>query len=205
MFYPKSIQKLIDSFSKFPTVGPRTAARFVFYLLKLPQEEINNLITSISELKKNIKTCKLCFQSFESNGDLCEICQNPSRDKSLLCVLEKETDLISLEKTRKYNGLYFILGGTVSSLRKIDIDKLRSSELLERAKSPEIKEIIIATNSTTEGESTRLYIERLLKPFTCGEQGRTKKTTHLGRGLPVGGELEYADEETLGSALEGRK
>ena len=213
--YPLSVKKLIDLFSKFPTVGPRTAARFVFYLLKLPKEEIKNLIFSIYELKNNIKICNLCFNPFEEDGELCKICKDPSRDKTLLCIIEKETDLMTLEKTKKYKGLYFILGGTVSVLKKMKVEKftplnsaegnltgLRIKELEERIKTqPEIKEIIIATNSTTEGEATALCLERLLKKNL--PEGR--KITRLGRGLPVGGELEYADEETLGSALEGRK
>ncbi len=197
--FPPSIKKLIDLFSKFPTVGPRTAARFVFYLLKLSKEEIENLTGAISDLKSAIKICPLCFNPFQNEGELCQICANPSRDKSLLCIIEKETDLLVIEKTKKYNGLYFILGGTVSRLKKADIEKLRTKELEEMVKNhPEIKEIIIAVNPTTEGESTALYLERLLKPLA-------KKITRLGRGLPVGAELEYADEETLGSALEGRK
>ncbi|PIP22438.1 MAG: recombination protein RecR [Candidatus Nealsonbacteria bacterium CG23_combo_of_CG06-09_8_20_14_all_39_25] len=202
--YPKSIQKLIDLFSKFPTVGPRTAARFVFYLLKLSKEEIGNLISAVAKLKENVKLCKLCFQPFEpstssgQDGELCEICKNPARDKSLLCIVEKESDLVSIEKIKKYNGLYFVLGGTVSTLRKKDVEKLRLDELKERAKKPEIKEIIIAINPTTEGEATTLYLERLLKPLG-------KKITRLGRGLPIGAELEYADEETLSSALESRR
>ncbi len=207
--FPPSIKKLIDLFSKFPTVGPRTAARFVFYLLKLSKEEIENLTGAISDLKSAIKICPLCFNPFQSEpafaeatagkGELCQICANPSRDKSLLCIIEKETDLLVIEKTKKYNGLYFILGGTVSRLKKADIEKLRTKELEEMVKNhPEIKEIIIAVNPTTEGESTALYLERLLKPLA-------KKITRLGRGLPVGGELEYADEETLGSALDWRR
>ncbi|PIQ98426.1 MAG: recombination protein RecR [Candidatus Nealsonbacteria bacterium CG11_big_fil_rev_8_21_14_0_20_39_9] len=202
--YPKSIQKLIDLFSKFPTVGPRTAARFVFYLLKLSKEEIGNLISAVAKLKENVKLCKLCFQPFEpstssgQDGELCEICKNPARDKSLLCIVEKESDLVSIEKIKKYNGLYFVLGGTVSTLRKKDVEKLRLDGLKERAKKPEIKEIIIAINPTTEGEATTLYLERLLKSLG-------KKITRLGRGLPIGAELEYADEETLSSALESRR
>jgi recombination protein RecR len=196
--YPKSIQKLIDLFSKFPTVGPRTAARFVFYLLKMEKVEVENLVSSISELKNKIKICKFCFNPFQDEGEVCEICQNPNRDRSLLCIVEKESDLVSIEKTKKYNGLYFILGGTVSTLKREDIKKLRGEELLERVKKSEVKEVIIAINPTTEGEATALYLERLLKPLN-------KKITRLGRGLPVGGELEYADEETLGDALEGRK
>jgi len=210
--YPKTVQKLIDFFSKFPTVGPRTAARFVFYLLKLPKEEIDEIINAVSDLKKNVKICSLCFNSFEPStdsgqeGELCSICSNPARDKTLLCIVANEIDLISIEKIKKYQGLYFILGGTVSTLKKVEVEKLKIKNLEERIKThPEIKEIIIATNPTTEGQATALYLERILKPFTCGEQDRTKKITRLGRGLPVGGELEYADEETLGSALEGRK
>jgi len=200
--YPASIQKLIEKFSKFPTVGPRTAARFVFYLLRISKEEIEELIKLISELRQNIKTCQFCFNPFEGEGELCPICQDKTRDKSLLCIVASETDLQVIEKTKKYNGLYFILGGTVSALKKEDIEKLRVKELQERIKNhPEFQEIIIATNPTPDGEATALYLERLLKKnLPAGRQ-----VTRLGRGLPVGGELEYADEETLTSALESRK
>lgn len=206
-----TIQKLIDLFSKFPTVGPRTASRFVFYLLKLPKEKLEKLTAAILELKNKISICQFCFNPFEasisanSDNNLCEICSNRTRDRSLLCLVEKETDLISLEKTKKYNGLYFILGGTASALKKEDVKKIRTNELVDRIKEPEkfgltakFQEIIIATNPTTEGETTMLYLERLLKPLNI-------KTSRLARGLPTGGELEYADEETLKSALEGRK
>ena len=197
--YPKSIQRLIEIFSKFPTVGPRTAARFVFYLMGKSKEEVEELVAAIQDLKKNVKICSLCFKPFEAEGELCEICKNPMRDKTLLCVVEKETDLMVIEQTKKFNGLYFILGGTVSRFKKKEVEKLRVKELKERVKNqPEIKEIIIAINPTLEGEATTLYLERILKPYN-------KKITRLGRGLPVGAELEYADEETLGSALESRK
>lgn len=196
--YPKSIQNLISIFSKFPTVGPRTAARFVFYLIKLPQEKFDELLGSLTDLKKSIKICSLCFNPFEdSQEDICPICKDNSRDKALLCIIEKETDLVTIEKTKKYKGLYFILGGTIS-LKKADSKKIRIEELKERVKNNLFKEIIIATNSTPEGEATALYLERELKIFNI-------KITRLGRGLPVGGELEYADEDTLTSALEGRK
>jgi len=224
--YPPSIRKLIEQFSKFPTVGPRTAARFVFYLLKVSQNDVTELINSISNLRKQIRICSFCFNPFEpsfvqhngtSNGkgetDLCQICQGHSRDKTLLLVVEKEVDLISLEKTKKYNGLYFILGGTVSALKKEDLKLLRTDDLKERFQNPqkfgisgaEFKEIIIATNPTPEGEATALYLERLLKPLNLPSGGHVKKITRLGRGLPVGGELEYADEETISSALESRR
>lgn len=206
MMYSPSIQKLIDLFSKFPTVGPRTAARFVFYLMRLKKEELEELLSSISDLKKKVKICSFCFNTFEGQGEICQICSNPGRDRTLLCIIEKETDLIQIEKTKKYNGLYFILGGAISTLKKEEIKKLKISELEERIKNPKkfgfldskFKEIIIALNPTPEGEATTLYLERILKPLKI-------KISRLGRGLPVGGELEYADEETLSSALEGRR
>jgi recombination protein RecR len=201
--HSKIIKKLITLFSNFPTVGPRTAARFVYHLLKLPREEVKDIIFSISELKTRIKICKSCFSFFEPSGEeeFCEICQDNKRDKTLLCIVEKETDLFSIEKTKKYKGLYFVLGGTISKLKKEKIRELRTNELLERLKNSEIKEIIIALNPTTEGETTALYLERLLKKnLPAGRQ-----VTRLGRGLPLGSELEYADEETLSSALESRR
>jgi len=197
-----AIEKLIKLFSKFPTVGPRTASRFVFYLLRMPKEEADDLLFAIASLKNSVKVCNLCLNPFEGEGELCEICSNPGRDKSLICVVEKETDLDSIEKTKRYKGLYFILGGTLSSLKKDDIKKIKTEELFERIKDPQVKEVIIATNSTSEGEATALYLERLLKPF---DTAQGKKITRLGRGLPKGSELEYADDETLSSALEGRK
>lgn len=196
--YPPAIQKLIDLFSKFPTVGPRTAARFVFYLIKLPQDNFDELLNSITNLRKSIKICSFCFNPFEDSEEtLCSICRDNSRDKTLLCVIEKEIDLISIEKTKKYKGLYFILGGTIN-LNKNNKNNIKIEELKQRIENNGFKEIIIATNPTTEGEATALYIKRELKSFNI-------KITRLGRGLPVGGELEYTDEETLTSAFEGRK
>lgn len=211
--FPSSVQKLINLFSKFPTVGPRTATRFVFYLMHSSKEEIDELLTAISDFKKVVKICPFCFNSFEGDSELDSICNNPGRNRNLLCVVEKETDLVALEKTKKYNGLYFILGGTVSSLKREDIKKIKTDELLERIKNPQkfgvsgskIKEIIIALNPTTEGEATALYLERLLKPLTRTDSAEPIKITRLGRGLPTGGELEYTDEETLSSALESRR
>jgi recombination protein RecR len=195
----QSVQKLIAIFSNFPTIGPRTAARFVYYLIGLKKEDVRELAIALSELKKNIKICSFCFNPFEGEGNFCQICSNPSREKSLLCVVEKETDLNSIEKTKKYHGRYFVLGGTISRLKKSDVEKLRVKELAARVKqNQEIKEIILAINPTSDGEATTLYLERFLKPYG-------KKITRLGRGLPVGGELEYADEETLSSAFENRK
>ena len=197
--YPPSIQRLIDLFSKFPTVGPRTAARFVFYLVGKSKEEIEEIIRAISNLKKNVRICHLCFNSFEGDGEFCQICSDLSRDKGLLCVVANEIDLQAMEKTKKYKGLYFVLGGTLSRLKKNEIEKLRIKELEKRIKSDQaIKEIILALNPTPDGEATILYLKRRLTPLG-------KKISQLGRGLPVGGELEYADEETLISAIENRK
>ena len=204
MFSPR-IQKLIDIFSKFPTVGPRTAARFVFYLIGMPKEGgIEELIKSIEELKAKIKICPLCFKSFESEGEFCSICQDKSRDKTLICLVEKEVDLEAVEKTGKFKGLYFILGGTISKFERVKQKEERTIEeridkLLERAKKDQIEEIILALNPTAEGQNTNLLLQRKLK------NAGIKKITRLGQGLPVGGELEYADDETLSSAIESRR
>lgn len=208
--YPAPIQRLIDSFSKFPTVGPRTAARFVFYLLKLPSTELDDLTALIKNLKESIRICRFCFNPFDfKEGELCPICQSPGRDKTLLCVVEKETDLVSIENTKKYKGLYFILNANISGSKNEETKKTKIDELTERIKNPGsfglknavFKEVIIATNSTAESEATGLYLERKLKAMSLP----ALKISHLGRGLPIGGELEYADEETLSSAFEGRK
>ncbi|MCD6550321.1 recombination protein RecR [bacterium] len=203
--YPPPIENLIKQFSKFPTVGPRTAARFVFYLLRAPEEEVKKIIEGISNLKKEVKLCSFCFKPYTGKGNLCEICYDTTRDRTKICVVEKEMDLEAIEKTKKYNGLYFILGGTIPLLKK-EPKKIRINELIERIKDPvifhlfnaSIQEIIIATNPTPEGDATANYLEKKLKPFNV-------RITKLGRGLPIGGELEYADEETLSEALERRK
>jgi len=209
--YPKSIQKVVELFARFPTVGRRSAARFVFYLIKASDEEIDELVGAIQSLKKEIHLCRFCFNPYEvaeddQNTQLCSICRDSGRNHTLLCIVEKESDLEALEKTKSYEGIYFILGDAMNAVRKDDIKNIRRDELRERVEKPKnfglesngFKEIIIATNPTTEGEATALYIERLLNTLNV-------KATRLGRGLPVGGELEYTDEETLRSALEGRR
>ena len=206
--YSPAIQKLIDIFSRFPGVGPRTASRFVFYLLRQSQPEADELLSSIINMRKAVQICTFCRNPFEpkSKETLCLICGDARRDKTLLCVVEKEADLALLEKTKKYKGLYFVLGGLLSPLRKKETERLMIESFLKRVKSPEqfglmgsdFKEVIVAISYTTEGEATTLYLERALKPFN-------KKITRLGQGLPLGAEIEYADEETLSSALAGRK
>ncbi len=200
--YSKTIQKLIEHFSKFPTVGRRTAERFVFYLMKTSKPEVKELINSIAEVKNKVKICTSCFKSFEGEQELCSICSDGHRDKKVICIVEKEVDLESIEKTRKFKGTYFILGGTFLSAEKEKNKKeieQRIKKLIERIKKqPELEEIILAINPTPAGNNTCLWIQRKLKPLNI-------KTTHLGCGLPVGGELEYADGETISSAFESRK
>jgi len=198
-----SIDKLKNLFRNFPTVGQRTAHRFVYYLLKLPKQNIDELISAMQELKNKVKLCEFCFNPFEFEGSLCNICRDSARNKNLLCVVEKESDLLSLESTGKYDGIYFILGGTVAMMKKEDVSQLRIEELKKRIENNDFKEIIIALNPTPEGRATSILIEKAIEetlPKTWGG-----KITHLAKGIPVGGELEYADEETLESALEGRK
>lgn len=204
--YPEILKKLIEIFSRFPGVGQRTATRFTFYLLKKKKEEIEEIAKRILDLNK-IKFCHFCFNPFlpTEKENLCSICQDPKRDRQTLLVLEKEVDLESIEKTKKYFGLYFILGGLLSSLNKEDIEKLKIYELKSRIENPKkfglntkFKEIILGFNLTTEGETTALYLEKILKDAKI-------KISRLARGLPTGGEIEYADEQTIASALEGRK
>lgn len=202
--YPDPIQKFIEKFSKLPSVGPRQAARFAFYLLKQGKKEIEEYGRLLLDLSQSIKICPICFytalNSGNNNEDLCDICKDKSRNSEMICVVEKETDLISLEKTKKYHGLYHILGGQISPLEPESYKQIRIKELLERVKksSGRIKEIILATNPTVEGDLTARYLERVLKPFNL-------KITRLGRGLPTGGDIEFADPDTLGNALEQRK
>jgi len=199
-----SINRLITIFREFPTVGPRTAGRFVYHLIRLPKEKIDELISAINDLKNKIKLCQNCYQPFDISQDkiseFCQVCEDRGRNKNLLCIVEKENDLLSLEATKKYNGLYFILGGTVSTMRKEDLSQLRIKELKKRLENRNFSEIIVALNPTPEGKTTSTLVEQTIKEIlpNC-------KITHLARGIPVGGELEYADEETLESALEGRK
>ncbi|MSU60396.1 MAG: recombination protein RecR [Candidatus Staskawiczbacteria bacterium] len=196
-----SIKKLTELFRNFPAIGGRTAGRFVFYLINQPKDKIDELIKALQELKNSVKLCSFCFNPFEGEGTFCYICSDKSRNKQVLCVVEKEVDLLSIENTGKYKGFYFVLGGTVT-LRNSDGSNLRIKELQNRVKKSTLLEIIIALNTTPEGISTSVLVERTLKELP---QFPTLKITHLAKGLPQGGELEYADDETLESAFEGRK
>ncbi len=198
-----SIKRLKDLFSRFPAVGPKMASRFVFHLIHASPAEAQDLIQAIQAIKNNIVLCQLCFQPFEAQGQqICQICADPGRNKQLLCIIEKENDLISIENTKKYKGLYFVLGSNILTLRKINDQDLRITPLKERIKNSQFAEIIIATNPTIEGRAASALVEMALKELP---QFPTLKITHLATGMPVGGELEYADEETLDSAFEGRK
>ena len=195
-FLPQSIKKLIDEFSRLPGVGPKTAERFTFYLLKKQNVDLEKLGDLVRNLKKDLKICSLCCNIAES--DPCEICISPERDKAVVAVVEKPLDVVALEKTGQFKGLYHILGGVISPIEGVTAGDLTIDKLLKRMKKNKIKEVILATNPSLEGESTSSYIQKLLKPFDA-------KITRIARGLPVGGDLEYADEITLIRALEGRR
>ena len=208
--YPSSIQRLIEIFANFPGVGPRTATRFALHLLKISEQERNELTENLRAVNAQVRLCVFCFQPHQpdvsASDALCDICRNAARDRSLICLVEKESDLETMERASVYRGLYFILGGTVGTLRKEELKHLRALELKERLLMPatfgipikQFSELILATNLTPQGEATALYITRFLERVPI-------HISRLARGLPLGSELEYADGETLRSALEGRK
>ncbi|MFH0987280.1 MAG: recombination mediator RecR, partial [Patescibacteria group bacterium] len=189
----------VKIFSDFPTIGERTAMRFSLYLLGLEGERVEEVCESINSLKKEVKLCSLCFNPFTPfrNEGVCHVCSDKKREE-ILCIVEKETDLWRMEETKKYQGLYFILGGELDFLKENQAGKIRIEELKKRVENLKPKEIILALNPTREGILTMDFITKTLRPFEI-------KITRLGRGLPTGGELEYADEETIDKALEGRK
>lgn len=192
---PKSFQKLINHFASLPSVGPKMAERLVLYLWKYDQEKLDDFAETLKELKSKIGFCKECFNISEK--DLCPICQDKKRDRSLICVVEEPLDVIAIEKTRQMRGLYHVLGGTINAPADKN-NTLKINELISRLKKNPVKEVIIASNPTTEGEATALYLARLIRPLGI-------KITRLARGLPTGGDIEYADEATLTGSIEGRK
>ena len=193
--YARSIQSLIKEFSKMPGIGTRTAERLAFYVLKLPKEDAECLSHSILKVKSTIRFCKTCNNL--SEGEVCLICQNESRDRGLICVVEEPNDVSAIEKIGKFNGVYHVLLGRLSPLDGIGPEALKIKGLIERVKNNKIHEIIIATNSDTEGETTALYIAKLLRPYKL-------KISRLAHGIPVGSDLKYADQATLMKAIEGR-
>ena len=199
MIIPKAIQNLIDSFERLPGVGHKTAQRLTFYLLHVPQGELDNFANALQSLKKDTILCSNCFMIAESNP--CDICENLQRDSSVVCVVEQPLDVLALEKSGKYKGIYHVLHGKIDPLNNIGPDEIFISQLLARVKNPKsnIKEIILATNPTMEGEATAMYIAKNLR-----SQSPAVKISRIGRGLPIGADLEYADEVTLQKAMEGR-
>jgi recombination protein RecR len=193
---PRPVEKLINEFSRLPGIGPKTASRLTFFLLRSPDEQSVELASALAELKSSTQTCSTCYNITEQ--DPCPICGDPNRNLSLLCVVEEPLDVLAIERSRSYSGRYHVLHGVISPVEGIGPDDLRISELLRRLEDEGIEEIIIATNATLEGDSTALYLQRRLSPYSL-------KLTRLARGLPVGGDLEYTDEITLSRALEGRQ
>ena len=190
----KSLEELVEKFSKFPGIGRKTAQRMAFYILNLPKEEVVSLAGVIRGVKEKVRFCSVCFNLTEE--DPCPICTDPQRDSTTICVVEEANDVLSIDQTQGYNGLYHVLGGVISPLDGVGPEELRIKELRERLKKG-IKEVIIATNPTTEGEATALYLSKIIKPLEI-------KTTRIARGIPIGGELEYTDKVTLSKAIEGR-
>jgi recombination protein RecR len=194
--YEGVIQELIDELGRLPGVGPKSAQRIAFYLLQADEEQAKRLAEVLTEVKERVRFCEQCGNVAEA--ELCNICRDPRRSKASICVVEESKDVQAIERTREFKGLYHVLGGAISPIEGIGPDNLRIKELVSRLADPEIKEIIIATDPNLEGEATATYLTRMLSPM-----GIT--ISRLASGLPVGGDLEYADEITLGRAFEGRR
>ena len=201
MKVPRAIQNLIESFEKLPGIGPKTAQRLTFYLLHVPQGQLNNFSESLEKLKKDTVICEVCKNV--DTGSPCQICSEPSRDQTTVMVVEEPLDILAIERTGKYKGLYHVLHGAISPLENIGPDEIFINSLLERTKAKNgkaIKELIIATNPTMEGEATAMFLAKRLKSID-----NSLKISRLGMGIPTGADLEYADETTLTQALEGRR
>jgi len=198
MLLPEPVQKLIDSLSRLPGIGPKTASRLAFFLLRSPDDLSQELALSLQELKASIVYCQRCFNITTSGRSECEICASPERDSRLLCVVEEPLDVLALERTSGFRGRYHVLGGVLSPIQGIGPDDLKIRELVERARAEDIKEVILATNPSLEGDATAMYLHQQLGPLGV-------RVTRLARGLPVGGDLEYADPNTLLRALAGRQ
>lgn len=195
-YYSPSIENLIENFEKLPSIGHKTAVRLAFHMLDASEERVNEFISSITNAKKNLKFCSICFNI--SDTDPCEICSNPKRDSSIICVVEDVRDILAMERTNEFNGVYHVLHGSISPMNGVGPDDIKIKELLTRLTSGNIKEVILATNPRVEGEATAIYLSKLIKPLGI-------KVTRIAHGIPVGGDLEYTDEITLSKALEGRR
>ncbi|MFZ5948996.1 MAG: recombination mediator RecR [Stygiobacter sp.] len=195
MLIAEPLQKAIDELSKLPSIGKKTAQRLAIHILKDDKESVESLINSLLDLKEKIKLCNECFNI--ATEDKCDVCKSNKRDRSIICVVEDPSDVISIEKTNEYNGLYHVLGGVLNPLAGVTVEKLKIKELLERVKNEEVKEIILALNPDAEGDATSLYLTKILKEAHI-------KVTRIARGLPIGGDLEFADSATIGRAFIGR-
>ena len=195
-YYPEPVARLIDALQRLPGVGPKTAQRLTFFLLKRPAEEVGELADSLTQLKVRILHCSTCFNVTEE--DPCRICSDPARDGHALCIVEEPNDLLALERTGEFKGRYHVLLGALSPLDGVGPEDLKVRELLARLEQGGVDEVILATNPSVEGEATAIYLAKLLRPLGA-------RITRIARGLPVGGDLEYADEVTLSKALEGRR
>jgi recombination protein RecR len=194
--YEGPVQTLIDELGRLPGVGPKSAQRIAFYLLKVAPEDARRLATAIVDAKDKVSWCRRCFNIAE--GELCSFCRDERRDSRVLCVVEEPRDIVALERTQELHGRYHVLQGAISPIEGVGPEQLRIRELLERIANEGVEEVILATNPNIEGEATAMYLARLLKPLGV-------RVTRIASGLPVGGDLEYADEVTLGRALEGRR
>ncbi|MBE6988524.1 MAG: recombination protein RecR [Clostridia bacterium] len=195
-YFAPPVEKLIEQFAKLPGVGHKTAQRLAFHVMSMPEDEVKDFADALLAAKSNVQMCKICQNL--TQDEVCKICADESRDRHTICVVSDPKDLIAIEKTKEYNGLYHVLHGSISPLNGIGPDALKIKELLLRIADEDITEIIMATNPDTEGETTAVYLARLLRPFNI-------KITRLAYGIPVGGHLEFADQVTLGRAIEGRR
>ena len=195
-YFPAALQELTDQFARLPGIGGKTAQRLAFHVLSLPLEDAESFAEAILNAKREVTTCPKCQNL--TDRELCPICADPQRDGSMICVVAEPKDVIALERSREFNGTYHVLHGVISPLNHVTQDDIKIRELLRRVASGEVREVIMATNPDTEGEATAMYISRLLRPMEV-------KVTRLAYGVPVGSQLEYADEVTLSRALEGRQ
>ena len=193
-FYPVAIEKLIEEFAKLPSIGKKSAQRLTLHILNLPKDEVEEFANALVKARGTIKYCSVCGNFTDT--DPCAICSNPNREKDIICVVEQPKDIMTMEKVKEFNGLYHVLHGTISPMQGRGPQDIRIRELVARM-SGDVKEVIVATNPTIEGEATAMYISKILKPLDV-------KVTRIAAGIPVGGDLEYADEVTLSKALEGR-
>lgn len=194
-FFPASLENLVDKFASLPGIGRKSAQRLAFHVLSLPDAEAQSFADAIVSAKKSVRCCKVCQNLTE--GEICQICASDTRDKSTVCVVSEPRDVLSIERGREYNGTYHVLHGVLSPMSHVGPDDIRIKELLVRVAENDIQEVIMATNPDTEGEATAMYLSRLLKPFNV-------KVTRLAYGIPVGSNLEFADDATLNRAIEGR-